>query len=140
MTSDGSPWRPLVHAADICQAIACVLEAPREAVHGEIFNVGETTQNYRVREVAELVAEAIPGCDVTFGTQGADNRSYRVSFEKIHRHLPSFSCQWDARRGARGSPWPWGCRRCWGCWPVRSRSPAVRPPDLRLRRCSNRPA
>jgi hypothetical protein len=70
-------------------------------VHGEIFNVGETSQNYRVREVAELVAEAIPGCGVTFGTQGADNRSYRVSFDKIHRHLPGFSCQWDAGRGAR---------------------------------------
>lgn len=101
MTSDGSPWRPLVHAADICQAIACVLDAPREAVHGEIFNVGDSAQNYRVREIAELVAAAIPGCNVTFGTQGADNRSYRVSFEKIRRHLPDFQCEWDARRGAQ---------------------------------------
>lgn len=100
MISDGSPWRPLVHVADICQAIACVLEAPREAVHGEILNVGDTAQNYRVREIAELVAEAIPGCDLTFGSQGADNRSYRVNFDKIRRHLPEFRCEWDAERGA----------------------------------------
>ena len=78
-----------------------ILEAPREAVHNEIFNVGDTRHNYRVKEIAEAVAEAFPGCAISFGSPGADNRSYRVSFEKIRKHLPNFECAWDARSGAR---------------------------------------
>jgi nucleoside-diphosphate-sugar epimerase len=101
MTSDGTPWRPLVHISDISEAIACALEAPREAVHNQIFNVGSDEQNYRVREVAEIVADTFPGCVVTYGPQSADNRSYRVSFAKIRRHLPDFSCRWTAELGAR---------------------------------------
>lgn len=101
MTSDGTPWRPLVHGLDICQAIIEALNAPREAVHNEVFNVGDTNQNYRVREIAEIVAKTFPGCDLSFGPPSADNRSYRVSFEKIRKHLPSFQCAWDARRGAK---------------------------------------
>ena len=101
MTSDGTPWRPLVHVQDICEAMACALEAPREAVAGQIFNVGDTRQNYRVREVAEIIAEAFPGCDLTFGNSDGDNRSYRVSFEKIHAKLPGFACRRDAATGAR---------------------------------------
>jgi len=101
MTSDGTPWRPLVHGLDIVQAILAVLEAPREAVHNEVFNVGDTHHNYRVKEIAEIVAETFPGCQVSFGSPGADNRSYRVSFEKIREHLPNFECAWDAGRGAR---------------------------------------
>ncbi|WP_299033061.1 NAD(P)-dependent oxidoreductase [uncultured Pseudokineococcus sp.] len=101
MTSDGSPWRPLVHALDIGKAIRCVLEAPREAVHAEVFNVGSDEQNYRVRDIAEKVAAAFPGCTTSFGEPGADNRSYRVSFAKIHSQLPGFSCDWDADSGAR---------------------------------------
>ena len=100
MTSDGTPWRPLVHALDIAQAIICTLDAPTETVHNQIFNVGDTAQNYRVREIAEIVAGAIPGCELSFGENGADNRSYRVSFDKISRQLPNFACQWDAARGA----------------------------------------
>ena len=100
MTSDGTPWRPLVHVLDICQAIACALEVPRESVHKQVLNVGETSANYRIREIAETVAEAFPGCDVTFGELGGDTRSYRVSFERIHQYLPEFSCRWNARRGA----------------------------------------
>ena len=101
MTSDGTPWRPLVHALDIAQAIIAVLEAPTEAVHNQIFNVGDTEHNYRVREIAEIVATTFPGCQVTFGPSGQDNRSYRVSFEKIRKHLPAFKCVWDAKRGAQ---------------------------------------
>ena len=101
MTSDGTPWRPLVHALDICRAILAVLEAPREAVHNEIFNIGDTQHNYRVREIAEIVAETFPGCQLTFGPPSPDNRSYRVSFDKIRKHLPGFQCAWDARRGAQ---------------------------------------
>jgi nucleoside-diphosphate-sugar epimerase len=101
MTSDGTPWRPLVHALDICQAIEKVLEAPSDAVHNEIFNVGETSHNYRVREIAEIVAETFRGCKISFGPPSPDNRSYKVSFDKIHKHLPNFQCVWDARKGAR---------------------------------------
>lgn len=101
MTSDGTPWRPLVHILDICRAIACALEAPREAVHGQVFNVGRNDANYRIREVAETVAEVFPGCELTFGPSGGDNRSYRVNFDKIHDGLPGFRCEWDARKGAQ---------------------------------------
>lgn len=100
MTSDGTPWRPLVHVLDICEAFACALEAPQEAVQGEIFNVGDTDHNYRVREIAEFVARAQPGCELSFGKSDPDNRSYRVSFDKIRKHMPAFKCKWDAARGA----------------------------------------
>ena len=72
-----------------------------EAVHNQIFNVGNTNHNYRVKEIAEIVESTFPDCNVSFGAPSSDNRSYRVSFEKIHRHLPGFQCEWDARRGAR---------------------------------------
>lgn len=101
MISDGTPWRPLVHALDIAKALLCVLEAPRDVVHNQVFNVGDSANNYRVKEVAEIVAETFPGCQLSFGDQGADNRSYRVSFEKINTQLPGFKCDWDARRGAQ---------------------------------------
>ncbi len=100
MVSDGSPWRPLVHALDISQAIRLVLEAPRDHVHAEAFNVGDSRQNYRVKEIAEIVAAVFPGCTTTFGDLGGDQRSYRVGFDKIVKHLPDFACQWDAERGA----------------------------------------
>lgn len=101
MTSDGTPWRPLVHGLDIGSAICCALEAPAEAVHNQILNIGSNTQNYRVREIAEIVAKTFPDCTTTFGTQGADNRSYRVSFNKLEKHLPNFSCHWDVPKGAQ---------------------------------------
>jgi nucleoside-diphosphate-sugar epimerase len=101
MTSDGTPWRPLVHALDIAKAIGCVLDAPRDVVHDEVFNVGDAAQNYRVRDIAEIVGKVFEGCELTFGEQGGDNRSYRVAFDKIHEQLPGFSCDWDAERGAR---------------------------------------
>jgi nucleoside-diphosphate-sugar epimerase len=101
MTSDGSPWRPLVHALDIAKSIRLALEAPRDAIHAETFNVGSNEQNYRVREVAEIVGAAFPGCEVTFGEAGADNRSYKVNFDKINSQLPGFSCDWNAESGAK---------------------------------------
>lgn len=100
MVSDGTPWRPLVHALDIAQAIVRTLQTPREVIHNQIFNVGETAHNYTIKEIAEVVAEVFPGCQLSFGEQGADNRSYRVSFDKINAQLPGFKCAWDARRGA----------------------------------------
>ena len=100
LTSDGSPWRPIVHIEDIGRAISCTLESPAEHVNGEIFNVGSDSENYRVREIAQVVAEVFPGCELTVGSGGADNRSYRVSFAKISTKLPGFKCNWTARRGA----------------------------------------
>jgi nucleoside-diphosphate-sugar epimerase len=100
MTSDGTPWRPLVHVLDICEAIACTLEAPHEMVHAEVFNVGKTSENYQVREIAEIVAEVFPGCDLIFGANDSDNRSYQVSFDKIATHLPGFQCRHDVVIGA----------------------------------------
>jgi nucleoside-diphosphate-sugar epimerase len=99
MTSDGSPWRPVVHIEDICAAIRCALEAPAEAVNGEIYNVGRNSENYRIREIAQQVAEVFVGCEVSSGPAAADNRSYRVSFDKIASKLPGFVCRWSARQG-----------------------------------------
>ena len=101
MVSDGSPWRPVVHVDDICGAIYRALVAPDEAVAGKVFNVGQNAENYRVRELAQIVAEEFPGCEVTVGPSGGDNRSYRVNFDRIHRELPGFSCAYSARDGVR---------------------------------------
>jgi nucleoside-diphosphate-sugar epimerase len=100
MISDGTPWRPLVHVLDICEAIACSLQAPKEVVHNQIFNVGDNRENYRVKEIAEIVARVFPGCEMTLGTDRGDTRSYRVSFDKIHTRLPDFRCQRNAEKGA----------------------------------------
>jgi nucleoside-diphosphate-sugar epimerase len=100
MTSDGTPWRPLVHGLDIAKAIRAVLDAPREDVHAQVLNVGADGNNYTVREIAETVGAEFPGCEVSFGEPSADNRSYRVSFAKIREVLPGFGCDWDAAAGA----------------------------------------
>lgn len=98
--SDGMAWRPLVHVEDICRAFLAVLEAPRDAVHGEAFNVVAQGQNYRIREVAATVAEVV-GCDVEFADEvSADARNYRVDGSKIATTLPDFRPQWDVRHGA----------------------------------------
>jgi hypothetical protein len=91
----------LVHALDIARAIACTLEAPRKIVHNEIFNVGDSSQNYRVRDIAETVATVFEGCSLSFGESGSDNRSYRVNFDKINNVLPGFRCEWSAEAGAK---------------------------------------
>ena len=100
MISDGSPWRPIVHIEDICEAMRCALEAPSSAVNAEVFNVGQTNENYRVREIAQVVAAAFPGCEVSSGPPSLDNRSYRVNFDKIHAKLPGFRARWTAQQGA----------------------------------------
>ena len=105
MTSDGTPWRPLVHVEDICAAIICVLSAPREAVHGQVLNVGDTEANYQVKDIAEIVARTFPECRLSFGKRDGDNRSYRVAFEKIRRTLPDFRCRYDAAAGAAQLHW-----------------------------------
>ena len=98
--SDGTPWRPLVHVEDISRAFVALLEAAREKVHNEAFNVGITAENYRVREVAEIVEEIVPGSRITYAEDaGPDKRNYRVSFEKLVRTLPEFRPTWTVRRG-----------------------------------------
>jgi nucleoside-diphosphate-sugar epimerase len=98
--SDGQPWRPLVHIEDIARAFITVLEAPRERVHNQAFNVGQTAENYRVREVAEMVAEVVPGARVTYASEaGPDARNYRVSCDKIRAALPAFQPRWTVRQG-----------------------------------------
>jgi nucleoside-diphosphate-sugar epimerase len=101
LKSDGSPWRPIVHIEDISRAFIAALEAPEEAVFNQAFNVGQTAHNYRIRDIAGIVAEVVPDCRLEFAPDaGPDNRSYRVSFDKIARVLPAFRPQWDARKGA----------------------------------------
>ena len=100
MISDGSPWRPIVHIEDICEAMRCALEAPTNIVNGEVFNVGATTENYRIRDIAKIVASVFHGCEVTTGPASGDNRSYCVSFDKISTGLPGFSARWTAKEGA----------------------------------------
>ncbi|MGH8595643.1 MAG: NAD-dependent epimerase/dehydratase family protein [Gammaproteobacteria bacterium] len=99
MTSDGTPWRPLVHVQDICRAMVSAVEAPKDAIHGQVFNIGSNEQNFQVREVAALVGEAFPDCAITLGSRGGDARSYKVSFDKAHNQLAGFRCEWDPRRG-----------------------------------------
>lgn len=101
LKSDGTPWRPIVHIEDISRAFIAALEAPAERVFNEAFNVGQTAHNYRIRDLAEIVARVVPNCTVEFADDaGPDKRSYRVSFEKIRTRLPEFKPQWDARMGA----------------------------------------
>jgi nucleoside-diphosphate-sugar epimerase len=100
LKSDGSPWRPLVHVEDVCHAFLAVLEAPRDLVHGEAFNVGQSGENYRMREVAELVREAIPGSTIELAEgAGSDPRCYRVDFSKLARCLPAFVPRWSVAEG-----------------------------------------
>ncbi|HPE47199.1 MAG TPA: SDR family oxidoreductase [Hyphomonas sp.] len=101
LLSDGSPWRPLVHALDMCQAVYLSLIAPADNIRGQAYNVGSTEQNYRVIEIAQIVANEFPGCELEVGQPSADNRSYRVNFDKIQRVLPDFKCQWTAELGAK---------------------------------------
>lgn len=99
--SDGSPWRPIVHIEDIARAFLAALSAPREAIHNEAFNVGQTEENYRIRELAGIVQDVVPGSRIEYAEDGGpDARSYRVDFEKLQRMLPEFKPRWTARRGA----------------------------------------
>ncbi|MDF2739633.1 MAG: NAD-dependent epimerase/dehydratase, partial [Actinomycetia bacterium] len=99
LLSDGTPWRPLVHVQDISAAFLALLEAPRDLVHNQAFNVGRTEENYRIREVAELVREVVPGSEVTFADgAGPDLRCYRVDCAKLAT-LPGVELRWTVRQG-----------------------------------------
>jgi nucleoside-diphosphate-sugar epimerase len=98
--SDGTPWRPLAHIEDISRAFLAILQAPRELVHNQAFNVGQTDENYRIREVAEMVEEVVPGSRVTYADGAApDIRNYRVDCDKLIRLVPEFEPRWTVRRG-----------------------------------------
>jgi nucleoside-diphosphate-sugar epimerase len=102
LKSDGTPWRPIAHIEDLSRAFLAVLQAPREVVHAQSFNIGRNDQNYRIREIAEIVRDTVPGCEIAFAEgAGPDLRNYRADFSKVARVLPGFQPQWDARKGAR---------------------------------------
>lgn len=99
--SDGTPWRPIVHIEDISRAFIAVLEAPREVVHNQAFNVGRNEDNYQIRDLAEIVKETVPNCRIEYASDaGPDKRCYRVDCSKIAQTLPNFKPQWDAKKGA----------------------------------------
>ena len=100
LKSDGSPWRPLVHIGDITNAFAACLTAPRDVIHNTAFNVGRTGENFQIRDVATMVAEVVPECEVVIATgASADTRNYRVDFSKIEQELPGYAPQWTLRAG-----------------------------------------
>ena len=99
--SDGTPWRPIVHIEDISRAFIAVLEAPKELIHNEAFNVGRNEDNYRISDLAQIVKETVPNCRIEYAADaGPDKRCYRVDCSKIAKVLPNFKPQWDARKGA----------------------------------------
>lgn len=100
LKSDGTPWRPLVHIEDISLAFCALLEAPLDLVHCQAFNVGRTSENYRIREVAAIVEDVVPGSRITFAADaGPDLRNYRVSCERIESTIPGYRPAWTVRRG-----------------------------------------
>ncbi len=111
LKSDGTPWRPIVHIGDMSRAFKAVLEAPRDVVHNEAFNVGRSTENYQIRDIATIVAETVPDSKVEYAANakdakkdfnvGADKRDYRVNCDKIAKALPNFQPVWTARKGAQ---------------------------------------
>lgn len=102
LKSDGAPWRPIVHVEDIARAYVAVIESEREQIHNEAFNVGQTTENYQIREIAEFVRDIVPGSRVSFASDAApDRRNYRVDCNYIARKLHKFKPQWTCQRGIR---------------------------------------
>jgi nucleoside-diphosphate-sugar epimerase len=102
MKSDGMAWRPLVHIEDIARAFVAAIEAPRDLIHNEAFNVGRSEDNYLIRDLAEIVRETVPNAKVNFAPgSGPDKRTYRVNCEKFARTFPNMPLQWNARRGAQ---------------------------------------
>lgn len=102
LKSDGMAWRPLAHIQDISRAFIAILKAPKEKVHNQVFNIGRTEENYRIRKLAEIVAETVPGSEIRFAQGGgADKRCYRVDCGKLSSTLPEFKPQWNVRKGAQ---------------------------------------
>lgn len=101
ISSDGTPWRPLVHVRDIARTFAAALTVPRATIHNQAFNVGANGENYQIRDLAEIVRETVPGCTVEYAAGGGpDPRNYRVSFDKLAHAFPDLNFEWNARKGA----------------------------------------
>lgn len=102
LQSDGTPWRPLVHVADIAAAFLAIMESPRDPIHNQAFNVGAPGENYQIRDVAKIVMETVTGSRITFAENaGPDLRDYRVNFDKLAKAVPGFQPQWDVQRGVQ---------------------------------------
>ncbi len=102
MMSDGTPWRPIIHVEDMARAFLATLQADPAEISGEAFNVCRTENNYQIRDLAEIVADTVPGAKIDYAADaGPDNRSYRVSSAKIEKSIPGFQPKWDAVRGAQ---------------------------------------
>ena len=100
--SDGTPWRPIIHIEDISRAFVAALHAPVAKIHNVAFNVGRTSENYRIREIADIVEETVPGCKIEYAADGGpDKRCYRVDCSLIEKMLPEFKPVWDTRKGAQ---------------------------------------
>lgn len=100
LKSDGTPWRPVVHVEDICRAYIALLEAPAESVRDRAFNIGTTTENYQIRDLADTVAKVVPNCEVSLADDAApDKRCYRVDCNRIAKEVPGFKPQWTIARG-----------------------------------------
>lgn len=100
LNSDGTPWRPLVHIRDICQAVMLALESPERVIKGQAVNIGDDAENYRIRDIGRIVQQVIPKAELHIaGEGGSDTRSYRVNFQKVRRIFPTFRARWTARRG-----------------------------------------
>ena len=105
--SDGTPWRPLVHIEDISRAFLAVLEAPREAIHNQAFNIGSTEENYQIRDVADMVREVVPGCTVRYIEGGGpDPRCYRVNCDKVSLRFPDSGRSGPCGAASRSSTMP----------------------------------
>ena len=101
LKSDGTPWRPVVHVQDIARAFMTILQAPREMVHNQAFNIGCNTENYRILDLAKIVEKTVPGCRIEFAKDGGpDKRCYRVDFGKFRSTFPDYKPKWDAVSGA----------------------------------------
>ncbi|MBI2028293.1 MAG: SDR family oxidoreductase [Candidatus Levybacteria bacterium] len=101
MDSDGTPWRPLVHVLDVCQAVLIALDTPRKKIHNQIINVGDTSSNYQIKDIAEIIKKTFPDCSVSLNKDSVDKRNYRVNFNKIRTVLPGFSCKYDVAKSAK---------------------------------------
>jgi len=96
--SDGTPWRPLIHAEDIARAFIAVIETPKEKVNQQSYNVGQNSENYQIKDIAKIVGEIVPNCKVEItGEHGGDSRSYRIDFTKIQNELPNFKPKWKLK-------------------------------------------
>ena len=100
--SDGTPWRPIIHVEDITNAFIAALDAPLETVNNQAFNVGANSENYQIKDMAEMVKKTVPDCEITYSMEhGSDSRTYKVDFSKIGTALPKFKPKWNLEKGAK---------------------------------------